>query len=98
SEAPVDQLASLFAKPGDEVFLRLGPPEKAVYLKAQYRAYSDDDFHLGSGFTHYPTPPTDFLYPGRTWSPWVAAAGLVLYIALPWPTRPPEALAYKRWR
>nr|MCU0554619.1 hypothetical protein [Syntrophales bacterium] len=70
----------------------------SVYLKAQYRAYSDDDFHLGSGFTNYPTPPTGFLYPGRTWSPWVAVAGLVLYIALPWPKRPPEALAYKRWR
>ena len=98
SEAPVNQLASLFQKPGDEVFLRLGTPEKAVYLKAQYRAYSDDDFHLGSGFTNYPTPPADFLYPGRRWSPWVAAAGLALYIALPWPKRPPEALAYKRWR
>ena len=98
SETPVDQLASLFAKPGDEVFLRLGAPDRAVYLKAQYRAYSNADFHLGSGFTNYPTPPTDFLYPGRTWSPWVALAGLVLYIVLPWPKRPPEALAYKRWR
>jgi hypothetical protein len=98
SEAPVDQLASLFAKSGDEVFLRLGAPGRAIYLKAQYRAYSDDDFHLGSGFTNYPTPPTDFLYPGRTWSPWVALAGLALYIVLPWPKRPSEALAYKRWR
>lgn len=98
AEAPVDQLASLFQKPGDEVFLRLGTSDRAVYLKAQYRAYSDDDFHLGSGFTNYPTPPADLLFPGRKWSPWVAAAGLALYIALPWPKRPPEALAYKRWR
>lgn len=98
SEAPVDQLATLFAKSGDEVFLRLGTAEKAVYLKAQYRAYSDDDFHLGSGFTNYPTPPTSFLYPGRTWSAWIVAAGLALYLLLPWPKRPPEALAYKRWR
>lgn len=97
-EVPVNQLASLFQKTNDPVFLVQGAGEKAVYLKAETRAYSDDDFHLGSGFTHYPTPPTDFLYPGRTWSPWVAAAGLVLYIALPWPRRPPEALAYKRWR
>jgi len=98
SEVPVNQLASLFGKPGDEVFLRQGPSERAVYLKAQYRAYSDDDFHLGSGFTNYPTPPTSFLYPGRTWSAWIVAAGLALYLLLPWPKRPPEALAYKRWR
>jgi len=98
SEVPVDQLATLFGKSGDEVFLRLGTADNAVYLKAQYRAYSDDDFHLGSGFTNYPTPPTGFLYPGRTWSPWVAAAGFALYVLLPWPKRPPGAQAFRRWR
>jgi len=68
------------------------------FLKAEYRTYSNEDFRLGGGFTNTPTPPTDFLFPGRKWSPWVAAAGLVLYIVLPWPRRPPEALAYRRWR
>jgi hypothetical protein len=97
-ESPVNQLASLFRKSGEEVFLRLGAGEKASYLKAEYRAYANGDFHLGGGFTNYPTPPTDFLFPGRRWSPWIAVAGLVLYIVLPWPRRPREALAYKRWR
>ena len=97
-EVPVNQLASLFRKSNDQVFLVQGAGEKALYLKAEYRAYSDEDFHFGSGFSHYPTPPTDFLYPLRKWSPWVAIAGLVLYIALPWPKRPPDTLAYRRWR
>jgi hypothetical protein len=97
-EAPVNQLATLFQKSNDPVFLVQGAGEKAVYLKAERRIYSNDDFRLGGGFTNYPTPPTDFLFPGRKWSPWVVAAGLVLYIALPWPRRPREALAYKRWR
>ena len=97
-EAPVNQLASLFQKSDEPVFLVRGAGEKAVYLKAETRVYSDGDFHLGGGFTNYPTPPTDFLYPLRKWSPWIALAGIVLYIVLPWPKRPPEALAYRRWR
>ncbi len=97
-EAPVNQLASLFQKSSDPVYLCLGVGEKAVYLKVEHRVYSDGDFHLGSGFSHYPTPPADFLYPLRKWSPWVALAGLVLYVALPWPKRPLGALSYRRWR
>lgn len=97
-EAPVNQLVSLFRQSSDPVFLCIGTGEKAVYLKAEYRAYSDDNFHLGGGFSNYPTPPTDFLFPGRKWSPWIAVAGLVPYIVLPWPKRPPQALAYRRWR
>ena len=97
-EVPVNQLASLFRKSNDQVFLFQGAGEKAVYLKAEYRVYSDGDFHLGSGFSSYPTPPTEFLYPLRKWSPWVALAGLVLYIVLPWPKRPQGTLSYRRWR
>jgi len=97
-EVPVNQLISLFRKSNDQVFLVQGEGERALYLKAEYRVYSDGDFHFGSGFSNYPTPPTDILYPLRKWSPWVALAGLVLYVALPWPKRPPDTLAYRRWR
>ncbi len=68
-EAPVNQLASLFQKSDDPVFLVQGAGEKAVYLKAETRVYSDGDFHLGSGFSNYPTPPTDFLYPLQEMEP-----------------------------
>ena len=84
-EAPVNQLASLFTGSRDPAYLYLGMPERPLYLKAEYRAFSNDDFHLGGGLSSYPTPPTDFLFPGRKWSPWVAAAGLALCILLPWP-------------
>jgi len=97
-EPPVDGLASLFAGSREPVTLRIEMNGTPRFLKAEYRTYSNEDFHLGGGFTNTPTPPTDFLFPGRKWSPWVAAAGLVLYIVLPWPRRPPEALAYRRWR
>jgi len=97
-EAPVNQLASIFQKFNEPVFLVQGAGEKAAYLKAETRVYSDGDFHLGSGFSNYPTPPTDFLYPLRKWSPWIAVAGLALYMVLPWPKRPFEAMAYRRWR
>jgi hypothetical protein len=98
TEAPVSQLTQLFRRSGDEAFLRLESEGRQAFLKTEYRAYSNSDFHLGGGFSSYPTPPTDFLFPGRKWSPWIAVAGLVLYVALPWPKRPPGALAYKRWR
>jgi len=97
-EAPVNQLASLYAGSREPAYLRLetgGPP---LYLKAEHRAYSNEDFHLGGGFSSAPTPPTDFLFPGRKWSPWIAAAGFALYVLLPWPNRPPGAQAFRRWR
>jgi len=97
-EPPVHELASLFAGSRESAYLRLetnGPP---LFLKAEHRAYSNEDFHLGGGFSSAPTPPTDFLFPGRRWSPWVAAAGLALYVLLPWPKRPPGAQAFRRWR
>lgn len=97
-EPPVNQLAPLFAGSRDPVYLRLQTAGQSLYLKAEHRTYSSEDFRLGSGFTNTPTPPTDFLFPGRKWSPWVAAAGLALYIVLPWPRRPAGALAYRRWR
>jgi len=97
-EPPVNQLAPLFAGSRDPVYLRLQTAGQSLYLKAEHRAYSNEDFHLGGGFSSAPTPPTDFLFPGRKWSPWVAAAGLALYVLLPWPKRPPGAQAFRRWR
>ncbi|OPY08107.1 MAG: hypothetical protein A4E67_01056 [Syntrophaceae bacterium PtaB.Bin038] len=97
-EAPVNRLASLFAGSREPVYLRLDAAGEPLYLKVEYRAYSNEDFHLGGGFSSAPTPPTDFLFPGRKWSPWVAAAGLALYVLLPWPKRPPGAQAFRRWR
>jgi len=97
-ETPVNSIVSLFRKTNDQVFLRIGTGEKASYLRAEQRTYSDDDFKIGGGLTSYPRPPTDFLFPGRKWSPWLALAGLALYILIPWPKRPPGTLAYRRWR
>jgi hypothetical protein len=97
-EFPVNQFAYLFRKSNDKIFLRFKAGEKSIYLKVEFRVYSNNDFHLGSGFSNYPTPPTDFLYPARKWSPWILLAGLAFYTFLPWPKHPRGALAYRRWR
>lgn len=97
-EQPINKFAPLFRKSNDQIFLRFRDVEKAIYLKAEFRAYTSDDFHLGSGFSNYPTPPTDFLYPARKWSPWIILVGLAAYIFLPWPKRPADAMVYRRWR
>jgi len=97
-EPPVKQLASLYSGSREPAYLRLETNGTPLYLKAEYRAYSNEDFHLGGGFSSAPTPPTEFLFPGRKWSPWVALTGLALYVLLPWPKRPPGAQAYPRWR
>mgnify|MGYP005847178793 FL=1 len=64
-EAPVNQLASLFSGSREPAYLRLETNGLPLYLKAEHRAYSNGDFHLGGGFSSAPTPPTDFLFPGR---------------------------------
>jgi hypothetical protein len=97
-EAPFSQFASLFRKYNDQIFLRFKTGEKPIYLKVEFRAYSNKNFQLGSGFSNYPTPPVDFLYPARKWSPWIILAGLAVYIFLPWPKRPHGSLVYRRWR
>ena len=97
-ESPVSQLASLYPGSREPAYLRLEANGRALYLKAEQRVYSNEDFHLGGGFSSAPTPPTEFLFPGRKWGPWVALTGLALYVLLPWPKRPPGAQAFRRWR
>ncbi len=97
-ELPVNPMASLFSGSLEPAYLRLEMDGKPLYLQAEYRAYSNKDWNLGSGFSNPPTPPTDFLFPGRQWSPWIAAAGFAFYVLLPWPKRPPGAQVFRRWR
>lgn len=97
-ESPIDSLSSYF-RPGIPRFLvRLESKGSARYLEIDYRTFSDDDFHIGSGLGTYPHPPQHFLYPYRTAGIWVALAGLVFYFIVPTAKRPAGALRYTRWR
>ena len=82
-EAPVNALASYFARKHDAVHVVRAAGDKQQYLKAEYRYYSDEDFQLGSGFNNYPTPPTSLLYPYRRYSLWLILFGLAVYAFLP---------------
>ena len=50
------------------------------------------------GFSDVITLPERFAYPYRPAALWVALAGLVLYLGLPWGRIPENVVAYQRWR
>ena len=54
--------------------------------------------HQLHGFSDVITLPERFAYPYRPAALWVALAGLVLYLGLPWGRIPENVVAYQRWR
>lgn len=44
------------------------------------------------------TLPSSFSYPARRWSLWALGVGLALFLLLPYPHRPANVVAYRRWR
>lgn len=97
-EAPVNSMNRYLEKRYDEVYISTMIDGNLRYLKLQYRKYSDDDFHFGTGFSSYPTPPVHMLFPFRTYSLWLSLLGILFYIFIPVPKRHPDAISYPRWR
>ena len=69
-----------------------------------YLAISNETRTLYLGVT-YSVPiyasrdaPAALLYPHRHYSLWLLVAGFMLYLFLPWPKSPPEAIVCSRWR
>ncbi|MDP2957850.1 MAG: hypothetical protein Q8N53_15595 [Longimicrobiales bacterium] len=44
------------------------------------------------------TLPASFSYPVRKWSLWALGVGVALFLLLPYPRRPANVVAYRRWR
>lgn len=95
-EYPVNRFSDYLRHDKEKLYLYLNSMNG--YLKLEYRIYSDDDFHLGSGFSNLPRPPTWILYPCRNYAFVVFLIGLVAYIFLPYKTIQKDALRYPRWR
>ncbi len=97
-ESPINALAGYFRPGGPRFLVRFGREARARYLEIDYRTYSDESFHFGSGLSSYPHPPRYLLYPYRTMGLWVVLAGLLFYFVLPTAKKPAGALRYTRWR
>jgi hypothetical protein len=97
-EPPVNTLSGHFKKANDRVYVFRTMGNGTKYLELDYRVYSDDDFHFGSGLSNYPHPPTYLLFPYRTFSLWLALAGLIIYLALPRKKAYPGDIRYPFWR
>jgi hypothetical protein len=95
-ESPVSTVSHLLQKDNQRLYLKL--KDRDALLKIDYRIVSDDDFHLGSGLSLYPHPPTTMLYPYRKHGIVIFIAGLVLYALLPMRKVSPQTLRYPRWR
>ncbi|MCX7914249.1 MAG: hypothetical protein N2511_06665, partial [Thermodesulfovibrionales bacterium] len=96
SEQPISSFSNYLKHDNEQVYLYLDSING--YLRLQYRIYSDDDFHLGSGFSNLPRPPTWLLYPYRKYSFIIFTLGLLAYIFLPYRLISKDALRYSRWR
>lgn len=97
-EPPVNTLSEYFRKANDRVYVSRAKGDRTEYLELEYRVYSDDDFHFGSGLSNYPHPPTYLFFPYRTFSLWLALAGLIIYLVLPRTKADPKAIQYPLWR
>ena len=100
-EGPVKDLAGSFTGNNDSLYAVLSSSEgsgQRAYLKMTYRAYSDDDFHFGSGFSRYPTPPTSMLYPYRLLSIILASLAVLIYVFPRRKAGPPGTIRYPSWR
>ncbi len=95
-EPPVNRFSNYLKHDNKELYLYLNSMNG--YLKLEYRIYSDDDFHLGSGFSNLPRPPTWILYPYRNYAFVLFLIGLIAYIFLPYKAAIKDALRYPRWR
>lgn len=96
TESPVNRIVQLLNANDNQIYLHL--TSRNVYLKTTYRVYSDDNFHLGSGFSSLPRPPNWILYPYRDYSLILFLLGFLAYIFLPYRTISKDALRYARWR
>ncbi|HWR57980.1 MAG TPA: hypothetical protein VN328_03750 [Thermodesulfovibrionales bacterium] len=91
-------LSGYFRKAGDVAYAAKPGGKQTEYLKLEYRVYTDDDFHFGSGLSSYPHPPTYLFYPYRKYSLWLVFAGLIAYLFLPRAKSAPGSLQYPLWR
>ncbi|MBI2831603.1 MAG: hypothetical protein HYX79_05025 [Chloroflexi bacterium] len=62
-EPPVNTFSKYFRKANDRVYVSRTKGDRTEYLELEYRVYSDDDFHFGSGLSNYPHPPTYLFFP-----------------------------------
>jgi hypothetical protein len=98
NEVPVDKIAGRIPAEGDRLYLALEENGVTSYLEATRHIYSSGGFHFGSGFSHYPKPPTKFMFPLRKYSLILLLIGLAAYVFLPRRKKDPEAIYYAGWR
>lgn len=94
SEYPFNMLQDRLKKNLDTLYLR--SPD-GQYLKVDYRIYSYSSFHIGSGLSDYPRPPSWLMYPYRQYSPWIILAGIALSILLPRKRKEKDSIHFKTW-
>ncbi len=97
-EYPLNTLPEIMHKTANRVYLKIITQDGPLYLNADYREYSNNDFHLGSGLSSYPKPPSFFLYPYRIPGLICIIGGILFYILLPCRARAANVLRYDRWR
>lgn len=79
---------------GDELYLKLSEAGQVRYLRV-WKVDTGSFFGFSSTRSYV---ALSVLYPYRRYSPWLALAGLVLYLFLPWPPKRTELISYQRWR
>jgi len=93
SEPPFDTLKRMLNKHLDSVYLL---DAEGRYVKVDYKAYTHNSFHIGSGLSDYPKPPAWLMYPYRKYSLWMMIAPIVL-LFLPKRRYEKDSIHFKTW-
>ena len=93
-ERPFDTLQDRLNRNLDVLYLSRPDGE---YLKVDYRAYTLSSFHIGTGLSDYPKPPSWLMYPYRGYTPWILLAGLASYILLRGKRKEKDSVHFKGW-
>ncbi|MCX8026473.1 MAG: hypothetical protein N3A62_01275 [Thermodesulfovibrionales bacterium] len=96
TENLISEITNYLTTDIQRLYLKLYKTEKQLII--DYRIYKGEDFHLDTGLSRYPRPPTWILYLSREYSLWIILFGILTYIFLPVRTISPKALRYICWR
>lgn len=82
-DAPMGELLDQLAAGHGTTYVSISRPGGDHHYRVERRIWTNQDFHVGAGFTGAPAPPPSLLYPFRWTGAALAAIGCLLFTLLP---------------
>jgi hypothetical protein len=96
-ESPLKTVKDNLLSDSQRIYFSLKGNKEAEYLELTYHKYSHAKFHIGTGLTDYPAPPSWLFYPYRKFSLWIALGGFIFYFLAPKRKKQKGSIHFKKW-